>query len=247
VIVATLILILVVLGFALAGLLWAGTLFLQNYLYTTTSGGVLWQAPAAAAVMTLFWIAWCAMDASSPEASAASVPYDVIFRFNANEEYKAPVEKLWSVKKGVKEPILYLRQRVGQNRYEYRDTSEKKRPWQPDNVEEILIEDKDHAGQKLQFKRVPSGVGGYRAYSDEQGWTMNEISLGQPSLFRYGKFFGNLFLNGLHLLLWFLCLWLLLRFQWAHALGLAAVLWLVTTLSLLWFLLPQAGAAAGVR
>ena len=34
-------------------------------------------------------------------------------------------------------------------------------------------------------------------------------------------------------LTWFACLWLLLRFQWPHALGLAVVLWLACTL-LLW-------------
>jgi hypothetical protein len=33
----------------------------------------------------------------------------------------------------------------------------------------------------------------------------------------------------LHLIVWFLCLWLLLRFQWGHALGLACVAWLVLT------------------
>jgi hypothetical protein len=244
--VVTLILILIALGVALAGLLWAGTLFLQNYLYTTVTTGAYWQAPAAAAVMTLFWFAWCAMDAASPGASATNVPYDVLFRFSA-KEYKDPVDKLWSVKKGVKEPILYVRQRVGQNRYEYHDTSEKKLPWQPDKVLEVMIEDKDRPGQKMHLKRVDAGEGGYRTYADEIGWTMTEASLGHPSLFRYGKFLTNVFLNGLHFLLWFLVLWLLLRFQWAHALGLAAAFWLVTTLTVLWFLLPQAAAAAGAR
>jgi hypothetical protein len=196
--------------------------------------------------MTAFWGAWCALDASSPEAGPNNVPYDVLFRFSATDT-QAPVEKLWSVKKGVSEPILYTRVRVGQNRYEYRDTSEKKRPWQPDKVEEILTEDKDHPGQKRHFKRVAMAEGSYRTYADEQGWSMNEATLGQPSVFRYGTFFTNLALNGLHLVLWFLCFWLLLRFQWTHALGLAAVFWLVTTLSLLWYLLPLAGAAAAAR
>jgi hypothetical protein len=242
----TLILILVLMGVVLAGLLWAGTLFLQNYLYTTVTTGAFWQAPAAAAVMTLFFILWCALDASSPEASATYLPYDVIFRFSA-KEYKDPVDKLWSVKQGVKEPIVYVRQRVGQNRYEYRDTSEKKRPWHPDKVEEVLLEDKDNPGQKDRFKRVATGEGSYRTYADASGWSMTEATIGQPSRFRYGMFFANLALNGLHLLLWFLVLWLLLQFQWAHALGLAAGLWALTTLTLLWYLLPMAGAAAGAR
>ena len=36
-------------------------------------------------------------------------------------------------------------------------------------------------------------------------------------------------LNLLHLGVWFACLWLLLRFQWPHALLGAAILWLVMT------------------
>ena len=41
---------------------------------------------------------------------------------------------------------------------------------------------------------------------------------------------GNLFLNGLFFLAWFLAFWLILRFQWLHALGQAFVLWLLVLL-----------------
>jgi hypothetical protein len=245
--VIALILIVLVIGLFLAGLLWAGTLYLQNYWYTTATSGAYWQAPAAAAIMTVFWLIWCMMNVQAPGASATNVPFDILFRFNPKGEYsKVPVEKLWSVKKG-KETILYVRQRVSQNRYEYHDTSDKKRPWVPDNVEEILIEDKDNPGQKMHFKRISAGTGSYRTYASDQGWEMNETTLGSPSIFHYGRFMTNILLNLVHLVLWFLCLWLLLRFQWSHALGLAVVLWLVTTLTVLWYLLPQAGAVAAAR
>ena len=46
---------------------------------------------------------------------------------------------------------------------------------------------------------------------------------------RSGVVAANLFLNVVHAILWFLCLWLLLRFQWGHAFGLACVAWLVLT------------------
>ena len=49
-------------------------------------------------------------------------------------------------------------------------------------------------------------------------------------------------LNVLHLGVWFVCLWLLLRFQWSHALGLAAAVWLVLTLTFLPPLLQLAAA-----
>jgi hypothetical protein len=54
----------------------------------------------------------------------------------------------------------------------------------------------------------------------------------------------NLFFNFGHLIVWFLGLWLLLRFQWGHALGFAVVAWLVMTLTILPMLLSYAGAAA---
>jgi hypothetical protein len=43
---------------------------------------------------------------------------------------------------------------------------------------------------------------------------------------RYGLLVGNVLLNLAHLLVWFLAFWLLLQFQWPHALGLAAIFWL---------------------
>ena len=38
-------------------------------------------------------------------------------------------------------------------------------------------------------------------------------------------------MNLLHLAGWFVCCWLLLNYQWTHALGVAAVLWLIMTIA----------------
>jgi hypothetical protein len=56
--------------------------------------------------------------------------------------------------------------------------------------------------------------------------------------------FANLLLNFLHLGVWFACLWLLLRFQWGHALGFAVVLWLALTLTILPMLFTKTEAAS---
>src|SRR5262249_20272992 len=50
----------------------------------------------------------------------------------------------------------------------------------------------------------------------------------------------NFLLNFLHFAVWFLCLWLILRFQWPHALGLSLVLWLIMTLTVLPMLVTKA-------
>jgi hypothetical protein len=67
---------------------------------------------------------------------------------------------------------------------------------------------------------------------------------GMPSIFLWSRFLMTLFLNFGHFLLWWLCLWLLLRFQWSHALGLGFVLWLVFTLFFLPMLLGYAAEVA---
>ena len=59
------------------------------------------------------------------------------------------------------------------------------------------------------------------------GRVMTENSPGEITTTRTGLLVGNLLLNLAHFLAWFACFWLLLRFQWSHALGLAVVFWLV--------------------
>jgi hypothetical protein len=49
------------------------------------------------------------------------------------------------------------------------------------------------------------------------------------------------------LVLWWLVIWLLLRFQWSHALGFAFICWLAFTLALVPFLLSRSRTAAEKR
>jgi hypothetical protein len=58
---------------------------------------------------------------------------------------------------------------------------------------------------------------------------------------------GNILLAIFFFLAWFLCLWLLLRYQWAHALGLAVIFWLVKELVVMPALLDRAEAVAAER
>src|SRR5262249_40196924 len=83
------------------------------------------------------------------------------------------------------------------------------------------------------------------------GWVLREYSEsgpdGRPYAFRWGRFLGNLFLNFVHLGLWFVAFGLVLRFQWSHALLLAIILWLGMSLAILPMLLGQAGAQSMER
>jgi hypothetical protein len=62
-------------------------------------------------------------------------------------------------------------------------------------------------------------------YVDDRGRVMTEDNMGRIYTYRRGVFWTYAFLNIAFLGVWFAALWLLLRFQWSHALGLAVVLW----------------------
>src|SRR5262249_10789620 len=109
--------------------------------------------------------------------------------------------------------------------------------WSPMGVQAILFEDNPgkigEKGEKVRFELNKDSDSGNSRFVGPSGWAMGENNLGQPSIFRSGRLVANLLLNFLHLAVWFLALWLLLRFQWGHALGLAIVIWLIMTLTVL--------------
>jgi hypothetical protein len=76
-------------------------------------------------------------------------------------------------------------------------------------------------------------------YLDDRGRVMTEGNMGRVYTFRWGRLFTYVFLNGVLLAVWFAGLWLLLRFQWSHALGLAVVIWGATIVLLIPLLLAR--------
>ncbi len=219
-------------------------MFLQGYIYTEPSPQLYWQAPAAGGVLTLFLLLWCVLVAKSDGATPSDIPYDTLFHFSPRVDLlKEPAKEIWAIyKDGAEKP--YERDRLNQTayRYVYKKVSPSK-PWRDDGVAAVkLVID----GETLLFKRAPSD-GSYGQFVSDQGWVMKEYGdgpTGVPTIFRWGRFLMNLILNfGLLAILW-LCLWLLLRFQWSHALGLAFVLWLGFTLIVLPILLNSAAEVA---
>jgi hypothetical protein len=160
--------------------------------------------------------------------------------------------------------VVYVRRRVDPYHFEYADPNGK--PWVRSNSNGIcaqirfkqgdqeivfqpeleVVKDKD-GKESVRFKigKVTQlGVDTTQSLRfvevGGRGRVMTEDELGRIGEFRWGAYFVNLLLNVLHLGVWFVCLWLLLRFQWAHALGLAFIFWLVMTL----WVLPQVLSAA---
>jgi len=240
-----LLLVFFVCGIALTVLLWVGSLFFQGYIYTEPSPELYWQAPTAGFALALFFTMWTWLVQST--ATPREMPYDTLFRFSPQvDKYKRPTPRIWVVRKDVKDPIPYTRHRIGQNQYEYKNGQQR---YSPANVKALLVEEEN--GDKLRLEPAAAREGSpYREFVDpKSGWTMMEYEdgpTGQLISYRFGLFAVNIILNLLHLAVWFVCLWLLLRFTWGHALGFAFVLWLIVTLTVLPMVLSEA-AADGAR
>jgi len=242
-----LLLIFVVSAASFTVLLWAGTLFFQSYIYTEPTKGIHWQAPAAGGALAAFLTLWCLLVAND-----VASPDSFVFQFSPRvDKYNNTVKDLWAVRKGAKEAVHYrLKKNPPGTRppHEYVEANLATKRWRNSGtVEAIIIKE---GKENITFWRLPHTKSDlYYQYQDGDGWIMRDYDDGNgpdgtPSMFRWGRFLLNLFLNLLHLALWWACLWLLLRFQWGHALGFALVIWLVLTLLILPMVFAQAGELA---
>jgi hypothetical protein len=251
---------LLVVGFAVAVFLWLGSVWLQGYVYSEPAAGLGWRAAATGGALMLFLAIWCFLDYRALRGGAADLPLDTLARFSPTETYPVTHWKyFWAVKKdaaGKEVESKYVWEPVGRfGAGQYID-QETHKPWSREAnglTQAVLIEEN---GQKVRFNlELPPG-GKFKAdekarYVEDDGehrvLTEDDVRTGQMTRFRFGLFVANIFLNLVHFALWFVCFWLLLRFQWPHALGLALVFWVVTMFAVLPPLLDQTKAAAGAR
>ena len=212
----------VVVFLASAVVLWGGSFVLQGYFYSNPTPDLIWRAPLAAAVVTAFLAFWTILDYRQPG------NFNTLFEFRAHDDQV--FDKFWSVKN--KQEIPYASHKLGQGRVEYRDSQGK--AWARSDteglVEAIVVEEKD--GHKIRFVadtkdgKFSAKQGEPVRYREEGGKrVMTDTSIGQLSVTRWSLVIGNILLNLGHLVAWWLVLWLILRFQWSHALGLALALW----------------------
>lgn len=250
----TLIMILIVVTIGITTVLWAGTYYFQGYIYTEPSPGIAWQAPLGGVVMSFGFSIWCLSVAFSARASTTNLPINTIHRFSPIEEMvDRPIQRIWAIKKkgagqsADGERLAYETQRNSRGGFFYEDKITK-RPWQPQDIIAIEIEKAD--GTKMRFDLVPAALGSYRSFASKDGWSMIEFTEGPtgiPRKFNFALLIWNIVFNVFHLLGWFVVLFLLLRYQLMHALGLAIVLWAIMTLTMLPMLLGYAGQVAESR
>jgi hypothetical protein len=231
----------------LATFLWAGTLFFQGYIYSEPASALYWRAPAAGAAIALLLAFWCFLDYRNPG------------RYNATWFEPTPSDeevfnKFWSVK-GNRE-ILYEAHKDALGRIEYRDTAG--RPWtrsDADGVVEAILVEGDN-GQRIRFDaaltkdkkfKVETGEPVRYVEAGGSGRVMTDRYIGKLPVSHWGTTLAKILLTLLHFGLWFICLWLLLQFQWGHAFGLALVMWLTLTMTLVPLIFAKTEATAKQR
>jgi hypothetical protein len=212
--------------FVLTVFLAAWTLWFQAYIYTESTSGMLWRAPAAGSCILLTILLWVFLDYQNPER------YSTLWEFSPVEDHD--YQQIIVPHRDGKEDVY---KRVRRDRSYVYMRGDRPLPTRPEKV--IAVTD---SGERIPFEPDRDASGHFQVedgrsliYRGPGGLTMVEGQLGRIRTFYPGRLFLNLFLNFFHFLIWFVSLWLILRYQWSHAFGLAIVLWAVMIL----FILPQ--------
>jgi hypothetical protein len=219
--VLSLLLILLVLWFVLAGALAAWTLWFSDYLYNEPTGELYWRAPAAGAVVLVALAVWVLSSYRAPG------QYQVFWSATESRDKPDPYKEIRTVNMdGIEE--VYLLSKGTDGKWQYRTKAGKPLTARPrqlmvqEGEEKVVYEpDRDAKGN---FKPGEDGLVHYR---DSRGRVLVEGSFHARTIPGSRRFLGPMLLHFLLLIGWFLGLWLLLRFQWTHALGQALVLWVV--------------------
>jgi hypothetical protein len=229
---------LIVVAVALVLLLLVGSLWLQGFIYSEPADAMHWRALATGGILTVFVAGWCLLNYRYPGS------FDAVFNFSPTEtkQYDSFIAvKRLDEKTTRNISYTLLKSGIGGN---YVDTLG--HPWRRSDTDGIIeaIEVKDGANT-IRFKAELTPEGQFKTspvrYVEEGGRRyMTEDLLGTVETRNWRLLFVYTLLNLLHLVLWFVCFWLIIRFQFSHALGLAFVFWGVMTLFVMPMLLDQA-------
>jgi hypothetical protein len=217
-------------------LLWAGAAWLQGYIYSEPAGQLYWRAPAVAALLTLWLGFWSNREYRAYLDDREPSRYGALYQFSATD--KRVFEEFW-VKEG-DQKVRYMKHRIPQanrpGRPEFVSEATPHHPWT--RTDEIILKenkldvvykiqkDKNNKVKEAALPWPATGTKGALYRSDSGGiLTEDMVRTGRSESFRWGPFFTYALLNFGFLTLWFIGLWVVLRFQWAHALGLSLALW----------------------
>jgi hypothetical protein len=235
------VLIVLVVWIVLSVLLSAWSLWFQSYIYSEPLSQVYWRGPAAGTAVTVLMAVWIFFDYRAPGR------YPPLHDFSGSttksyRELRIPNDR--------GQDVLYTRRQTAQGeRYLNADNRElparprKVKVKDPDTDEEHVFEPELDARGRFKVE----GNNPLHYQRDDKKEVMDERYLGTITTYHGGWLFVDLLLNFLLLTGCWVSLWLLLQFQWAHALGQAIVLWAVLILFVMPPILKRAETTAQER
>ena len=233
-----LILTLILIALAVGILCALGAVILQGYWYESVADGIAWRSAATGAASGVVLGLWGMLEAAVPGR------FDTLLNFSPRESMV--FDQFWSVRKsdrGTTEE-LYKRSRDLRGVITFVDANQ--RPWQRSDGGMMVAVIVEENGERKRFDAELDAAGRFLVRDSEPlryrevggSRVMTEAAIGQLHTMRYGRLIVNLVWNLLHLAAWFACFWLILEFQWPHAVLLAAVMWLVTVV-IVWPVLQE--------
>ncbi len=239
----------VLLAFVLILFLWGGSMVMQGWWYESPAERLPLRAAVAGSLLALFLTLWCMLDARS-----GGGKYDTLFEFTPVEstDYDA-FDCIMKRSNGQEAPPVHYQKQPGSKGTTTDFIDANRQAWKRNTSDSmavaILIQEKDKAeptrfdanlepqkNAKGEVQKDPEGkpVLGFPPESvglrfiDSSGRYMTVDSLGRVYRRKTGVLYANLALNAIHFFLWWLVLWLAMRFSVWHAFSLAVALWFFT-------------------
>lgn len=224
-----LLLVLLLILVVLVLLITAWSMWFQGYLYTEPSTGLVWRGPAAAGAIMVVLLFFVIFEYRFQAGEHRDGYYFGPIWSSTSTKSPKPFDELRVIEDNVEK--VYVRSKLTGD-YHLPNQPTRKLTSRPDHV---IVEEN---GKRSKFEPERDADGNFKRrknrtgeeslrYVDENRRVMVEGRLGQLETYSVGLFIGNLILNFLLLASSFASLWLLVRFQWPHALGHAVVLTLL--------------------
>jgi hypothetical protein len=179
-------------------------------------------------------------EATTTRLGVVEIPYGVAWEFSPRIlVIREPVREFVS-KRRTSEEAVYVIDKTAPRGTMYR-RADGGEYWSAAGVEYVKFK---HDGQEYCFKPDKTRDEDYIVFVDEDtGLEMSEYQIGTAGYTSSDRLLVYLLLNLAHLALCVTCLWLLLGFQFWHAVGLGLIMWMAATVVVLPGLFEQAGAA----
>lgn len=216
--------------------LWAGSIYLQGWLYNDVASKMPLRATIGGLVIAGFLTGWCAIYTKDPGR------FDTLINFSKekNEGIYHEIESIRKVGKDEKKPIKYVRTPGGRGSASEFLTVDGQKQWTRSDSEgmvvAILVKEKGKTEPTRFNAKLMAGdkfpTTGLRYIEPGTNRYMDEASIGTIYRVRPWALLSNLAANFLHLAIWVLVMSLALRFEIGNAIGLGLALWGISMLAL---------------